>query len=112
MTPPQKSETIPRLLVLDDDPDIGQTVCSMVSSLGYQCQVTTLPDTFFEILDTWQPTHILLDLVMPAMDGVEVIRHLAERHCDAGLIISSGRHALCLLYPVISLACGWHDIPR
>ena len=90
MTPSQQSETIPRLLVLDDDPDIGQTVCSMVSSLGYQCQVTTLPDTFFEILDTWQPTHILLDLVMPAMDGVEVIRHLAERHCDAGLIISSG----------------------
>lgn len=79
-----------RLLVLDDDPDIGQTVHSMAETLGYQCQVTTRPDDFFNALDDWHPSHILLDLVMPEMDGMEVIRHLADRRCDAALIISSG----------------------
>ncbi len=79
-----------RLLVLDDDPDIGQTVHSMAETLGYQCQVTTRPDDFFTALDDWRPSHILLDLVMPEMDGMEVIRHLADRRCEAALIISSG----------------------
>ncbi|MCH9782515.1 MAG: EAL domain-containing response regulator [Gammaproteobacteria bacterium] len=86
----QQRETASRLLVLDDDPDIGQTVRNMAENLGYQCRVTTRPDDFFEALDGWRPSHILLDLVMPEMDGMEVIRHLADRRCDATLIISSG----------------------
>ena len=79
-----------RLLVFDDDPAIGQTVQGMAELLGYPCRVSTQPDDFFAALDAWRPTHILLDLVMPRMDGVEVIRHLADRQCNAALIISSG----------------------
>ena len=67
----QQRETASRLLVLDDDPDIGQTVRNMAENLGYQCRVTTRPDDFFEALDGWRPSHILLDLVMPEMDGIE-----------------------------------------
>jgi EAL domain-containing protein (putative c-di-GMP-specific phosphodiesterase class I)/ActR/RegA family two-component response regulator len=90
MMPSQQSENASRLLVLDDDPDIGQTVRNMTENLGYQCRVTIRPNDFFDALDAWRPTHILLDLVMPEMDGMEVIRHLADRRCDATLIISSG----------------------
>lgn len=79
-----------RLLVLDDDPDIGRTVRNMSENLGYQCRVAIRPNDFFAALDDWRPTHILLDLMMPEMDGMEVIRHLAHRQCDATLIISSG----------------------
>ena len=39
----QQRETASRLLVLDDDPDIGQTVRNMAENLGYQCRVTTRP---------------------------------------------------------------------
>lgn len=90
MRPSEHTDIASRLLVLDDDPDIGQTVRSMAENLGHQCRVTTRPDDFFQALDDWRPTHILLDLVMPEMDGMEVIRHLADRRCDAILIISSG----------------------
>ena len=90
MTASEQSDTVSRLLVLDDDPDIGQTVRNMAENLGYQCRVTTRPEDFFETLDGWRPSHILLDLVMPEMDGMEVIRHLADRRCGATLIISSG----------------------
>ena len=46
----QQRETASRLLVLDDDPDIGQTVRNMAENLGYQCRVTTRPDDFFDCL--------------------------------------------------------------
>ncbi len=90
MTTVEQTMPVSRLLVLDDDPDIGQTVQSMAERLGCRCRVTVDPEEFFELLEAWRPTHILLDLVMPRMDGVEVIRHLANRRCDAALIISSG----------------------
>jgi EAL domain-containing protein (putative c-di-GMP-specific phosphodiesterase class I)/ActR/RegA family two-component response regulator len=79
-----------RLLILDDDANVGQTVGLMAESLGVDYRATTEPARFFELLDEWQPSHIVLDLVMPGMDGVEVMRQLAQRHCQATIIISSG----------------------
>ena len=38
----------------------------------------------------WNPTHITVDLVMPEMDGVEVLVELAARGCKANVIITSG----------------------
>ncbi|WP_440997576.1 EAL domain-containing response regulator [Arhodomonas sp. SL1] len=79
-----------RILILDDDPQVGQTVAWMAENLGMQSRATTNPTRFFELLEEWPPSHIVLDLVMPAMDGVEIMRHLAGRHCQARIIISSG----------------------
>ena len=79
-----------RLLILDDDVNVGRTVSLMARNLGVSCRATDRPGPFFHEVEHWRPTHILLDLVMPEMDGVEVLCHLAERRCDARLIISSG----------------------
>lgn len=79
-----------RLLVLDDDPMIGATIESIAKSAGFESRVTTRPDEFFEALESWSPSHIALDLIMPDMDGVEVLVELAHRECTARIIITSG----------------------
>jgi len=79
-----------RLLILDDDAEVGRTIGFVGAGLGMEVRATTEPDTFFEWLDEWPPTHIVLDLVMPQMDGVEVMRHLAARRCRAAVIVLSG----------------------
>lgn len=79
-----------RVLVLDDDPAVGETVKFISEDIGFEARALTSPVEFFELLDAWTPTHIVLDLVMPQMDGVEVIRYLAQRNCRASIIISSG----------------------
>ncbi|MCH8505729.1 MAG: response regulator [Ectothiorhodospiraceae bacterium] len=79
-----------RVLVLDDDLSVAQTVALVAESIGMEAHCTTGPEEFFRLLDDWVPTHIVLDLVMPQMDGVEVMRHLAQRGCRADIIISSG----------------------
>jgi EAL domain-containing protein (putative c-di-GMP-specific phosphodiesterase class I)/ActR/RegA family two-component response regulator/GGDEF domain-containing protein len=84
MTPPQ------RLLILDDDPLSGQTIGNVASLAGYEVEVTDNHKDFFRILEDWPPDIIALDLVMPDMDGVEVIAELARRHCNAKIIITSG----------------------
>lgn len=79
-----------RLLIMDDDHVTGRAIGFMAESAGLQHRAVTLPEEFFRQLETWDPTHILLDLVMPEMDGVEIMRQLADRACKARIIISSG----------------------
>lgn len=80
----------PRLLILDDDPLVGCTIQFIAEDQGLEtCSVSTAID-FFTQLEAWRPTHIALDLIMPDMDGVQVIKHLAESGCRARVIITSG----------------------
>ncbi|MBL1377370.1 EAL domain-containing protein [Zobellella iuensis] len=79
-----------RLLILDDDPMTGQTLAHIAEFAGAEVRFTTSPDEFFRLLEEWQPDTIALDLVMPQMDGVQVMSVLADRGCTARLIISSG----------------------
>ena len=70
-----------RLLILDDDLAVGQTLALVAEDVGVQSRVTTSAIEFFAAVDQWNPTHIAVDLVMPDMDGVEVMRLLAARGC-------------------------------
>jgi diguanylate cyclase (GGDEF)-like protein len=79
-----------RLLVLDDDPLIGQTIRTIAEFSGMDVESTTEPSEFFGKLNTWQPDVIALDLIMPVMDGVQVLAHLGQRRCTAGIILTSG----------------------
>jgi EAL domain-containing protein (putative c-di-GMP-specific phosphodiesterase class I) len=56
--------------------------------MGCQCTVTTQAATFLEKL-TPDTTLILLDLMMPGMDGIELLRLLAERNCKADIVLIS-----------------------
>ncbi|MES3006482.1 MAG: EAL domain-containing response regulator [Pseudomonadota bacterium] len=79
-----------RLLILDDDLMVGKTIAFIAENVGWDCIATDEPQQFFTLLEKWQPTHIVLDLVMPKMDGVEVMVELSHRGCKAQIIISSG----------------------
>ncbi|MFW6094354.1 MAG: EAL domain-containing protein [Pseudomonadota bacterium] len=79
-----------RLLVLDDDPMTGQTIQSIAEFAGMEVRCTTSPGAFFDHVLDWGPDVIALDLIMPDMDGVQVMGELAERGCGAGIIITSG----------------------
>lgn len=79
-----------RLLILDDDPLIGATIQRIAEFEGLATHFTPDPNCFFDLLAEWQPTHIALDLVMPTMDGVQVMAKLAGLSCPAQIIITSG----------------------
>ena len=79
-----------RLLVLDDEPVVGRLIQSVAEASGLEARATTDPAEFFLLVERWDPTHIALDLVMPKMDGVEVLLQLALRGCTARIILTSG----------------------
>ena len=67
-----------RLLVLDDDDDVADTVALVARSHGFDVRTTATPDEFFGWVDAWAPTHVAVDLLMPAMDGLNFARRLQQ----------------------------------
>ena len=79
-----------RLLILDDEPAVAQTVALTARRHGFTVQVSASCRDFFNDVDVFAPSHIIVDLLMPGMDGVEVLRSLAETECHAIIIMMSG----------------------
>lgn len=80
----------PRLIILDDEPMVGHTMEGIAEAAGYRVRLTVDADDFFRALREFRPDCIAIDLVMPGMDGVQVMESLASAGCRAGIIITSG----------------------
>lgn len=79
-----------RLLICDDEPAFGRFVQNVAEDLGYEVCVTTDGRAFIEACNSFQPTVIILDMIMPGMDGNEIVLWLAKQRCTARLIIITG----------------------
>jgi EAL domain-containing protein (putative c-di-GMP-specific phosphodiesterase class I) len=78
-----------RIVLIDDDRVVGEIVSALAKAMGLECEITRTPEEFFESVGP-DTTLILLDLVMPDMDGIEILRLLGERNCKARIILMSG----------------------
>ncbi len=67
-----------RILVVDDQPANIQVVGSVLGKLGYEIVPALDGPTALKRLATRMPDLILLDLLMPEMDGCEVCRRLRQ----------------------------------
>ena len=82
--------TANRLLVIDDEPAIGNVISIVARRCGYEVEATTDPATFLQHVTNWHPSHIIMDLQMPVVDGVELLRGIGDRRCPAKIVIASG----------------------
>jgi CheY-like chemotaxis protein len=58
-----------QVLVVDDDPDIRAFVSEFLTEEGYEVRAAANGRDALAILASWRPAVILLDLMMPVMDG-------------------------------------------
>ena len=63
------SETGRGVLVVDDDSDIRSVVSELLTDEGYQVRTAVNGREALATLSSWRPDVILLDLMMPIMDG-------------------------------------------
>lgn len=88
-TPGEQMPSGDRIVLIDDDRVVGEIVSALAKAMGLQCDITRTPGQFFERIGP-HTTLILLDLVMPEMDGIEILRLLGERNCKASIVLMSG----------------------
>lgn len=79
----------PHLLIIDDEREVGEFAGIVAQSLGFEVTATTIAGDFLNALND-DVTLILMDLMMPDMDGIELLRLLGQQKCRTTLILMSG----------------------
>lgn len=79
-----------RLLIMDDDPDVGSFFAQVGQAVGYDVHTLAQPEKFSSTVRSFSPTVILLDLQMPGRDGIELLRELSMSDVRPKVLIASG----------------------
>lgn len=80
------------ILVVDDDPETLRNIRQSLSNAGYTMIVTGDPREVSGLMEERHPNVVLLDLVLPGTDGVEVMRRIRENADVPVLFISAYGH--------------------
>ncbi|HEX2802873.1 MAG TPA: response regulator [Sphingomicrobium sp.] len=80
----------PRLLVIDDEPALAEFVAHVARECGFVPILTADDRAFRDAVLAEEPDMVALDLGMPGMDGVELLRFLAAEDHRAPVLIISG----------------------
>ena len=79
-----------RLLAIDDEKGLLAVLQQIGEDAGYDVVVTSDPEAFLRHTREWEPTLVLMDLQMPDVDGVELLRALAADEVQAPIVLMSG----------------------
>lgn len=80
------------VLVVDDDPDIRDSLEDILRADGYEAAVAGSGAEALRILSECRVGLVLLDFMMPVMDGREVVEEMRRRRIDVPVILlSAGR---------------------
>ena len=82
------------ILVVDDDPQVRATIGQALTTLGYAVREAPDGPTALEIVAEETPSLVILDYMMPGMDGAEVAREIAQLDGGLPIIFSTGHAAL------------------
>ena len=67
-----------KILIIEDDKFLRELLVKKVGSEGYEVVVATDGEEGLKMAKEEKPNLILLDLILPAMDGFEVLRQIKE----------------------------------
>ncbi len=82
--------TRPLLIVVDDEPEMAEFVGDVAETLGFDVRIATSAKGFQEIWPASEPSAVVMDVVMPDMDGNELLQWLTEHDCTVPIVLMSG----------------------
>ena len=81
------------LLIVDDEREFCEFVRKVATDLNFNVSVTCRAKDFRECYESAQPDVVVLDVIMPDTDGVELVQWLAERGYTGKTIVVTGFNA-------------------
>ena len=80
-----------KVLIVDDEPDVLLLLRVNLEAAGYQTVLAADGETALERIDDGEPDVVLLDIMMPVMDGWGVLRALSERDSRPRVVVVSAK---------------------
>jgi len=82
--------TKPKILVVDDEPLMTNMISEVGELGGFDVIETNSAKEFQSAWQVHDPTVVIMDIIMPDMDGVELLKWLSEDKCLTPIILMSG----------------------
>ena len=79
-----------RVLILDDEPDFAAFAEAALATEGHEIRVITESVKAPSAIEEFQPTVFLLDIIMPELDGIEMVDWLSRVGFPGRIILISG----------------------
>jgi len=83
-----------KILIIEDDENVAALLADAVRLQGHDTVVAGDGQKGLAVLERDRPDAVFLDIVMPAPDGIEVLRRIRERWRDLPVVIISGGASL------------------
>ncbi len=78
------------ICIVDDEASICSTVAGILKDEGYQAMSFPDAESFWQTLDTMEPSLVLLDIWLPGMDGMQLLKRLHDRLPQLPVVMMSG----------------------
>ena len=82
-----------RVLVVDDEPNIVDVVSMALRHNGFEVQASDTGAGALTRVRDWRPHALVLDVMLPDIDGFEVARRLSDEHAGVPILFLSARDA-------------------
>ncbi|MEO8480918.1 MAG: sigma-54 dependent transcriptional regulator [Acidobacteriota bacterium] len=94
-----------RIALVDDDPSFADYLAALLSSRGYDVRTHPSGADLLETLSRggWAPDVVLLDVLMPGMDGLETLRAARQSHPGVQVIMLSGSQVPATIVDAVRL---------
>lgn len=96
--------TAKKILVIDDEEIVRLSCTKALQSAGYEVRTAVSGKEGLSFLEAGEFDLVLIDLKMPAMDGIEVLKTVKLRHPGLEVMIMSGYDII--EHMIESIACG------
>jgi DNA-binding response OmpR family regulator len=81
----------PRILIVDDEPDVLLTLRMILESEGFESALAADGETALRRIDEEHPDLVVLDIMMPVLDGWFVLAELAGRARRPRVVVCSAK---------------------
>ena len=78
-----------KILIVDDDSNIAELISLYLTKEFYEVQIVEDGEQALQVFHTFQPNLILLDLMLPGIDGYQVCREIRARSNTPIIMLSA-----------------------
>ena len=82
-----------RLLVVDDEPNIVELLSAALRYAGFEVATATSGNEALQVAERWKPDLLVLDVMLPDLDGFSVVRQLRGRRRAVPVVFLTAKDA-------------------
>ncbi|MEX1011694.1 MAG: response regulator transcription factor [Balneolaceae bacterium] len=83
-----------KILIVEDNYELLENMMSYLGTEGYLCEVATDYDMAFDKVMSYTYDVVLIDIMLPGGDGLQLLKELKSAHAQTGTIIISAKNSL------------------